>query len=593
MDNTTEISELLPDIEIEKAGILKKVFKRFSFSTIISFLFLCVSFCTVIYYIVGLSEGYLHSDCTDSLLWAYATVESGEIIAQDFIYAAILPFSANLWMIPLIKIFGYTMKAQLISMVIFAVLFTASLIWVFQSLRFSKALNFTATGCVLMLLSSSVKMREIMWGHVIYYSLSLLLINCILSLSLMVIRLWKSYCEKQGNGTIVKFFVALACLILISTGTATNGVQVILMTVIPVFCGVFAELFFDKSNKLITVDNAGHGAVLISLPFASLLGLLIQKTVQGKVTVWYTNYYSNLTSIDNWQTNLFKFHKHFLTLIGFDDSKKNLFPDADTESILSDTAIFNLIAIVVFAFLILTPIVGAFFYKKYKHRETKVTIVAYLTLFFAISFLFVCGNISNVNWRLVPLCGTAMLPIFAMINEMIEYHKEQNANDEVDEALETKNYLPVRLASVILAVFLVFSFANISIIKNIDKNYGMDNDLHKLTAALEEHDLKYGYATFWYSQAITLLSDSKVSCRDVNATSDDGVKMYSYQTFNKWYDPQDGVDRYFVILTQSEYAQVRRNSTWNEWESEQLVEKITDVDGFYIFVFDGYLEGIK
>lgn len=593
MDNTTEISELLPDIETEKAGILTKILKRSSLTTLISFLFLCVCFCTVIYYIVGPSEGYLHSDCTDSLLWAYATVESGEIIAQDFIYAAILPFSANLWMIPLIKIFGYGMTAQIISMVIFAVLFTASLIWVFRSLRLSWALNFTATGCVLMLLSSSVKMREIMWGHVIYYSLSLLLINCILSLSLMVIRLWKKYCEEQDRGTITRFFIALACLILISTGTAANGVQIILMTTIPVFCGIFAELFFNAKNKLITIDNAGHGAVLLSLPFASLLGLLIQKTIQGNVTVWYTNYYSNLTSIDNWQANLFKFHKHFLTLIGFDDSKKNLFPNADTESILTDTAIFNLIAIVVFAFLILTPIIGAFFYKKYRHRETKVAIIAYLTLFLAIAFLFVCGNISNVNWRLVPLCGAAMLPIFAMINEMLEYHKEQRSADETAEDQDNKNYIPVRLASIILAVFLVFSFANISIIKSIDKDYGMDNNLHKLTNALEEHDLRYGYATFWYSQAITLLSDSRVSCRDVNATADDGVKMYSYQTFKQWYDPQEGVDRYFVILTQSEYSQVLRNSTWNEWERNQLIEKITDVEGFYIFVFEGYLDGIK
>ena len=38
---------------------------------------------------------------------------------------------------------------------------------------------------------------------------------------------------------------------------------------------------------------------------------------------------------------------------------------------------------------------------------------------------------------------------------------------------------------------------------------------------------------------------------------------------------------------------VLRNSTWAEWTENQLIETITDVEGFYIFVFDGYLQGIK
>ena len=129
--------------------------------------------------------------------------------------------------------------------------------------------------------------------------------------------------------------------------------------------------------------------------------------------------------------------------------------------------------------------------------------------------------------------------------------------------------------------------------KKIPKDYGKDNTLHQLTDILIEKDLTYGFATFWYSQAITLLSDSQVSCRDVNATIEDGVKIYSYQTFNKWYEPQEGVDRYFVILNASEYTKVMRNETWVEWMKNQLVETITDVTGFYIFVFEGYLQGIK
>lgn len=586
MDNSTERIELL--IEAPEP-MWKKLIKRFSVPTFISFLFFAYSFFTVIYYITGPAEGYLHSDCTDSLLWSYATVETGEIIAQDFIYAALLPFSANLWMIPIIKIFGYSMTSQIISMVIFAILFAASLLWVFNSLRFSRALNFTASGCVLMLLSSSVKMREIMWEHVIYYSLSLLLLNCLLSLSLSAIRSWEKYYEEKETKALVKFTLSLVFLAIIATGTATNGVQVILMTTIPVFAGVAAEAFFNARDKFITFKNIGLGSVVATLPFCSLLGLLILKTIQGKVEVWYTNYYSQLSGIDNWHTNLFKFHKHFLTLIGFNDANRNFFPDENTEKILTETAIYNLLAIVIFALLILIPIIGAFYYKKYRNKETKVALIAYLTLFLAILFLFVCGNISNVNWRLVPVVGTAMLPIFAIVNELIISHKSQKECDEADK----KSYIPVRLASLIIVVFLVFSVVNTAIIRDMDKDYGKDNTLHQLTDLLIEKDLKYGFATFWYSQAITLLSDSDISCRDVNATAEDGVKIYNYQTFPKWYEPQEGVDKYFVLLNGSEYSKVVRNETWKKWADTQLVETITDIEGFYIFVFDGYLEGIK
>ena len=35
-----------------------------------------LSFALVIYYILGPAEGYFHSDCTDTILWAQATYDS-------------------------------------------------------------------------------------------------------------------------------------------------------------------------------------------------------------------------------------------------------------------------------------------------------------------------------------------------------------------------------------------------------------------------------------------------------------------------------------------------------------------------------------
>ena len=81
-----------------------------------------------IYYILGPGEGYFHADCTDSLYWANASVESGSVFDETFRYAALLPFSGSAWMIPLIKIFGFGITAHNIAMVIFAVIFSAA-VW--------------------------------------------------------------------------------------------------------------------------------------------------------------------------------------------------------------------------------------------------------------------------------------------------------------------------------------------------------------------------------------------------------------------------------------------------------------------------------
>ena len=59
-----------------------------------------------LYYIWGPGQGYFHSDCSDSLYWANATVEAGEVFDDTFRYAGMLPFSVSAIFVPLIRLFG-------------------------------------------------------------------------------------------------------------------------------------------------------------------------------------------------------------------------------------------------------------------------------------------------------------------------------------------------------------------------------------------------------------------------------------------------------------------------------------------------------
>ena len=127
-----------------------------------------------LYYILGPAEGYMTSDCTDSLRWAQATFESGRLISDNFYYAAILPFGGNIIFLPFIAIFGYSMTAQLCGLALFALLFIAALYYLATGLGYSRLTSAAMVSVTLMIMSSSAKLREIMWEHIFYYNLGLL-----------------------------------------------------------------------------------------------------------------------------------------------------------------------------------------------------------------------------------------------------------------------------------------------------------------------------------------------------------------------------------------------------------------------------------
>ena len=122
-------------------------------------------------------------------------------------------------------------------------------------------------------------------------------------------------------------------------------------------------------------------------------------------------------------------------------------------------------------------------------------------------------------------------------------------------------------------------------------DYGRTNELHELTAFLEDNGLEYGYATFWRSNSITLLSDSRVKVREVLASSTSGIVTDYYQSSTRWYDESahEKYDRYFVLLSGNELTTVSRSAMWDELISDCLIEEL-EYDGYYVFVFSRDLD---
>ena len=178
------------------------------------------------YYIYGPGEGYFHSDCTDTIYWANAALEGNGIFDDQYNYAALLPFSTVWIMQPLIKLFGFGMTAHNLGMAIFAVLFAGSIYFCARSAKLSHLWSSTAVFAVFMLLSCSDKLREMMWGHTIYYSLALVLMFYLLGLGMRL-------CDAIEDGKKVAAVIYGVLLLGVSIGSATDGMQIIVLTVLP------------------------------------------------------------------------------------------------------------------------------------------------------------------------------------------------------------------------------------------------------------------------------------------------------------------------------------------------------------------------
>ncbi len=117
----------------------------------------------------------------------------------------------------------------------------------------------------------------------------------------------------------------------------------------------------------------------------------------------------------------------------------------------------------------------------------------------------------------------------------------------------------------------------------MDSNGIVNNEKYQLISVLEAYGLDYGYATFWNSQVITVLSDSEVRAANIDV-NEKGIAPCRYQANMKWFEDQEDVDRYFVLLSDSEVETLRATDDWALFDA--LVTDEIKLDNWTIYLFD-------
>jgi len=529
---------------------------------ILGVVFTALSLWTLLYYITGPALAYFHSDCTDSLLWAQMMIESGSVLSEDFAYAAILPFGSPLWMVPILKICGYTYTAQVISMSVFAVIFVLSAISLFRALGWRFSLCGAASFCLSLLLSGSVKLREIMWEHVIYYSLGILFLMLTANLSIRLYRRVSAYGEgdhSKKNKAILAIFALL--LFLLCAGIATDGFQMIAITAVPVIAALIALAVFDSKNALFSNVSKGKYLLICCMAVGMVTGLLALNVItkNGEISAGYENAYSQWSDLSVWMDNALKFPYQYLSLFGIEIEKN--------QPLFSLDSIFVMLRLAVALLLLISPILLLCRYKKIRSDAEKILLWSHLVVTAVIMLGFICGKLSGANWRLVPMLGSSILVTLIYVKELLW-------SEEVEK----------RIGTVFAALLICVSFLTAQTMLQMPHNAG--NTFQNIATTLSNKGYTYGYATFWQSNNTTLLSNGRVKVVTVNINNGT-VERRAYQTASYWFEDQEGQEDYFLLLTANEYQEVKRSKYWQDLNLNcDLIDEFT-CDGYHILVFNG------
>ena len=457
------------------------------------------------------------SDNAETILWAQACAESGELISNDFEYPGqLLPLGGHLLFIPFVKAFGVGILSTRLGFCVYATLFCALLLLLFKNLDFGWGAALTASGCILLFTVVHEDMRDVLWAHCVYYGMSIFF-------TLLIFNCYSLYRRRTGQlGKAIGLILLMLSVLLGSI----NGSVIILYTAIPFICSALLL-------ELLCTENPSDWRRLI-LPliagFALIIGFVLNKLVTADVEAWYTDFYSMLAPANQWMTNLGLFPTRWIGL--FTTLSEESVPFFSSVGIKMIVRIGAALAAFGLTFLSFRC------FKRLKNDAARIFILSYWIMLCAILFFFIFGNISDSGRRLIPVYFSCLVVDAIVIHEGL-----RNAR----VPFMVKGLLAGIAA---LAVFTGLLNGASVIRKPIDLSqwYGQDTILKTLM----DHGLTYGYCTnFGYANSITVLTDEKIKSRWIFLQGSTLANPRG-TGFKSWYDGSHQ-GRTFIVCSEAEY----------------------------------------
>lgn len=488
----------------------------------------------ILYYLLGPAAGFMTSDCADSLRWAEATLKSGKLISDNFRYAALLPFGGNLVFLPFVALYGFSLKAQICGLVMFALLMAAALYYLARGMEFNRWLSagFVSVFCLIMCIGN--KLREIMWEHVFYYNLGILFFCFGFGLTIRILRDVARPLETRRD--TVRYWIRLAVLCVFSLIAATDGLQTLVCYTMPLLAGLIGERIFSREKTLLTRENAGTGALAAAILLASAIGFILIEPICDGVTAGYADGYSAYSAMDSWGDNFRKLFHNWITLFGVSAR--------DGDTLVSLDSVMTVIRIFMAYLILIFPVLQLFRLNKIRRRSLRIVLLGNFAVLLFIFFAVTFGRLSGANWRLTPLLGTSLISTFFTAADLIE---------EKGDSL--------RKGVLLLIALIITAIIPARTILTTPADYGRNQVLFVTARQLQDYGLKRGYASFWWAGALDMISEGKLEIANVNLEKDMPAKNFYQQAYDV-YDDKDS-ESFFLLMSEKE------NKEMSAWLREQ------------------------
>lgn len=481
---------------------------------------------SIIYYIFY--PDMIDSDSVEGVLWAKATLESGRILSKSFICSYAIPFGANLFMLPFVKMLGLSTLANSLGMLSFFVILLACIVCfsyvICQDLY--KSMNIS---CII-LLAFRTKLGLNLLRHLLFYQLGFV---CILGISSMVLAILQN--DNKHRNSKMAFFIFF------SIWGSANGIVTMTLSVIPVLAGLVIFILLDADVREKTVCLKLMCAEIV----ASCVGLaLYYIAMSGAGDSGYIANSGSLSlqSPSDWFWNICSLTEGWVDLF-ITNGFNNIF-----DIIISCIEVIFSLAIGI------VPIVVLYYYSKISKTEKYVLYITIAVWCVCLAqYIFFRGNTNRMLFN-------GLLMNYVLLSVTIA----KASILKINQSSLVKNGLLVIMA-ILMAGFSC-------------SHTGVPN--RSITDELERRGLTYGVATYWNANINTVLSNERVCIREVAFWKGDVIAS-NYQVDPAWYqEPQ--VNKFFMLLTRRELDNI--NDPSNKLSILAPYETF-EIDSYVVYVY--------
>ena len=500
----------------------------------------------------GVFLAEFNSDTADSLFWAAASRDAGAIASSTFHYNYFIPFGDRILLRPLLSVCGVGVTAMRISMTVFLVVFSAAAFSLFRSLRWSRTACWLSVALVLTIASATPKMREIHFGHVLFYSLGTLFFFFGLAIAPDPAG---DTCSMRRERVFRDVLFAL-CM----AWAASCGKPLLLYAVVPVLGAWILVRGADSRPWSKDHDVAallpgvlGAGAGLILFLFLS----------RNLLPTEYAASYELFSMPSSWWNNLEMLPVKWIALLCPIDKEPVPIASGAGLPVVGQIALALL-----FAF---APVFGLIRIRSFSRKE-KMLLAGHWILAAEVLFYWVFGSVSDANWRLCPVALSSVASTACVVRNLL-------CSETVFERRAA--------ATVAVLVAVVCALGNLRT-SMLPCNRAIWRDPESLLPCLESMGVADGYCTdYWFANVTTAISGNRFRLREVEPDGNGGWHGRSYLTDDRWFDSDPTKQRTLFVCYPSEEERAPKEGLVSRAECWQIDVRNNRYAKLVVLIYDG------